>query len=356
MRTCRSSEEAASCDRRALLRSLGAASALCFTGLAAGGGAALARSSDSRIKTVLSWIPNYQFAGIWVALDRGYFATNGLELDWLPGGPNTPNPVERVASGEVQLGQQANIRPILEAFAKGNDFAIIGSRYQRQPGGLLSLARDPILTPADIVGKRIICPTPTDVRTVEITLALNGLPNDFRYVPGGHTPFALVNDQGDAMVANVANQPITLELQGLAPEEDFFHRSWGALGQPGYYDLLFAQRNWLDTYREDVVRYLRSEIQGWKVAQADPDYAAGLAVRRYGAFFGLDQEHETRALNTLLSYMTSDDTNAHGLFWVDKDRIRGAVYAAMRAGGMENLPVPEQMIDMSFLKEAHESV
>jgi ABC-type nitrate/sulfonate/bicarbonate transport system substrate-binding protein len=90
------------------------------------------------ISTALSWIPNHQFSGMWIALDRGWFEQAGVKVNWRPGGPNTPNPVERVASGEVGLGQQSNPRPVLEAIVRGNDFVIIGARFPRQPCGLLS--------------------------------------------------------------------------------------------------------------------------------------------------------------------------------------------------------------------------
>src|ERR671913_191308 len=38
------------------------------------------------VKTALSWIPNHQFAGMWIALDRGWFDADGVKVEWRAGG------------------------------------------------------------------------------------------------------------------------------------------------------------------------------------------------------------------------------------------------------------------------------
>lgn len=304
------------------------------------------------INTALSWIPNHQFSGMWIALDKGWFDEAGVKVNWRPGGPNTPNPVERVASGEVGLGQQANPRPVLEAIVKGNDFVVFGSRFQRQPGGLLSLARSPILESKDIVGKKIIAPNPTDVRTIETALKANKLSPTFQYVPGGSDPQGLLDGQGDAMVAFATNQTVALERKGLVKDKDFFHRTWDELGLPGYSGFLFGNRKWVADNRDALVRYLRTEIRGWIENEKNPSYAAKLAVEKYGADFGLDLRQETRANELQMPFLRSQDTEQNGLFWVNRERLGGPMYDALRAGGVEKLPDVDRILDMSLLRDA----
>lgn len=323
-------------------------------GLAAGMMLPIGASAQTRtITSTLSWIPNTQFSGLWMGLENGYFAESGLEVDWKPGGPNTPNPVERVASGEVQLGQQANPRPVLEAIAKDNDFVVVGSTFQRQPGGLLSLADNPIRTAEDIVGKRIMCPNPTDARTVEVTLKINGLPTEFDYVPGGFDPQPLLEGRADAMVAFATSQPVVLERKGLKAEEDYFHRTWDDLGQLGYNNFIFAQRSWLEENRDKVVDYLRAEIKGWKDTMRDPAAAVKLAVDKYGIDFGLNPEHERRSLELVMPFLESADTAEHGLYWIDTERLAGPIYNALNLAGLENLKDPSEFVDMSLLEEVY---
>ena len=326
------------------------------TAVATATAAASLAPAPATIKTALSWLPNNQFAGIWLGLENRYFEELGITVDWRPGGPNTPAGVERVSSGEVDLGQMSNQRPVLEAIAKGNDFLILGSRYQRQPGGLLSLAAKPVLEPKDIVGKTILGQSPTDARTIETVLALSNLPtDDFTFIPAGSDPQALIEGQGDALFAFVTNQPIALEKRGLVKDKDFFHRTWDELGMPGYNNLLFAKRAYVDENRDALVRYLKGEIRGWTENENDPSVAARLAVEKYGVDFGLDVEQETRANELQIPFFHSPDTDANGLFWIDRDRLAGPVYDALRAGGVTDLPKVDDVLDLSLLEEVHGS-
>lgn len=314
-----------------------------------------AAAQSATITTALSWIPNHQFAGFWIALDKGWFNEANLRVEWRPGGPNTPNPAERVASGEVGLGQLAGTRPLIDAINKGNDLVIIGSRFQRGPGGLLSLAKLPIREPKDIPGKRLILPSPVDVRTIETLLRMNKLPaepNTFQYVPGGFDPNALLDGQGDAMLAFETNQPLVLEAKGMVKDKDYFFRSFDALGFPTYSNLLFGTRKWVADNRDALVRYLRTEIRGWVENEANPAYAAKLAAEKYGADFGLDLKRETRANTLQVPYLHSADTAANGLFWVSRDRLGGPIFDALKAGGMERVPDVDKIIDMSLLRDA----
>lgn len=307
------------------------------------------------ITTALSWIPNHQFSGLWIALEKGWFNEAGVRVEWRPGGPNTPNGVERVASGEVGLGSQSGMRPVLEAITKGNDLVVIGSRFQRGPGGMLSLAKSPILEAKDLIGKRLILPSPTDVRTIEIVLKLSKLPSapsNFKYVPGGFDPQALVDGQGDAMLAFVTNQAVGLEAKGMVRDKDYFFRSFDELGLPSYSGMLFGTRKWVAENRDLVVRYLRAEIRGWTENEANPAYAAKLVVEKYGADFALDLKRETRSNELQMPFLHSAETKENGLFWVSRDRLGGAMYDGLRAGGLERLPDIDKFLDLSLLRDA----
>ena len=343
-------------SRRGALRGVGSAALMASVSMPFAGSAwAQGAGKPTTITTALSWIPNHQFAGLWIALEKGWFTEAGLQVVWRPGGPNTPKPTERVASGEVGLGQLAAMRPILDAITKGNDLVVIGSRFQRGPGGLLSLAKMPIREPKDIAGKRLILPSPVDVRTIEIVLKMNKLPtapNTFQYVPGGFDPNALLDGQGDAMLAFETNQPLVLEAKGLVKDKDYFFRSFDDLGFPTYSGLLFGTRKWVAENRDALVRYLRTEIRGWVENEANPVLGAKLTAEKYGAEFNLDLKRETRSNMLQLPYLHSKDTAENGLFWVSQERISGPIYDALRSGGMDKLPEVDKFVDMSLLRDA----
>src|SRR5271170_1176148 len=52
----------------------------------------------------LGWVPDVEYADLWVALERGFMADSGLRFSYLPGGPNAPAPVLEISAGEADFG------------------------------------------------------------------------------------------------------------------------------------------------------------------------------------------------------------------------------------------------------------
>jgi NitT/TauT family transport system substrate-binding protein len=78
--------------------------ALLLAALLLGGGAAegAERASTSPLRLQLLWTPQSQFAGYYLAADRGIYARHGLQVEILPGGPGL-DPVARLAAGEADF-------------------------------------------------------------------------------------------------------------------------------------------------------------------------------------------------------------------------------------------------------------
>ena len=90
-------------------------------------------------------------------MDQGYYTAEGLDLTYLPGGPDVI-PEGSIVAGRADLAlttPDITFKAIVEQGAK---FKIIGAQYQKNPVGIVSLAKNPIMTPTDMVGKTIAVP------------------------------------------------------------------------------------------------------------------------------------------------------------------------------------------------------
>ncbi|MEJ0068209.1 MAG: ABC transporter substrate-binding protein [Pseudomonadota bacterium] len=311
----------------------------------------VARAADLKpVALANGWINNIQHAGYFVAVEKGYFAAEGIEAKHIQGGPNAPQPLITVSAGKATLGS-ANWLPFLDAVAQGNDFVIVAANFPISAAGLISLPDKPITKPADLVKARILAQGPNEKTTIEATLALAGLPIDYTFIPAGFSPEPLLAKQGDAYFCFVTNQPITFERMGLAVGKDFIVTRFEQLGYRVPTTLLFAPRAAIERDRALLIGWLRALVKGWLENEKDPRYAAQLVIDKYGADLGLDLKQQIRQ-NELQIPLTRAPGEQR-LFMLSKDQVAGSMYEAARASGRANLPEPGRIVDMSLLVEAY---
>lgn len=299
---------------------------------------------------VLGWVPDVEYADLWVAREKGYFEREGLHLKIWPGGPNAPQPVVEVAAEQAHLGD-AEWLPLLDAVLRGNDYVIIASIFPVHPAGLISLPRRPVRSVEELTGTRFLVQGPSERTTIEATFRLNHLAPDFQLIPVGFSPEALLDGAGDAYYCFVTNQPLILENMGMRKGVDFYVTPIGDFGYKVPSTLIFTQRETLRTRRPELVSFLKGRMQGLFENRKDPAYAAALVVNKYGADLGLDLQQETRTNELQMSLYQVP--GSRGPYWISNDDLRQHMYPAAYASGRNNLPEPSRIMDMTLLEDVY---
>jgi ABC-type nitrate/sulfonate/bicarbonate transport system substrate-binding protein len=311
------------------------------------------RRRHGQLTMSLGWIPDVEYADLWVALERGFLSMEGLQFQYLPGGPNAPQPVLEVSAGEAEFGD-SDWLPFCDAVGQGNDFVILASLFPVTPVGLISLPSHPVRSAADLSGRRFLVQGPNERAMLQALFRINGLKEDYRTIPVGFSPEPLLEGAGDAYFCFVTNQPQSLTRMGLRQGSDFIVTRLYDLGYRVCSSLLVIERRTLQKRRGEMVRFLSALLRGHAANSADPAFGARLAVDRYGADLGLDLEQQT-TLNRLqlpLAY----EPGAVIPFWFDEATLSGPMYEVARLSGRSSLPPPAQLRDMSLLEEAHHAV
>ncbi|MBM9469578.1 ABC transporter substrate-binding protein [Nakamurella sp. YIM 132084] len=316
---------------------------------AAGDGTSAAPAELVPFRVAQAWISNTEYGGFWLAMDKGYYEAEGLDVEWLPGGPDAPTAESQVAADAADAGITATMNTAFAAMAD-DDFTVIGSVFQDNPGCYLWLADNKVETAQDLIGKTILAQTETSVLA---TLAVNDIPADqVTILPTGFDPAPLVNGDGDVYTAYITNQPITMELEfGLEMGTDFGCTLTGDMGLPMYASSIFAKASAIEADRENYVKFLRASQKGWQDFLADPAAGAALAVDEYGVDLGLDLEQQTRSAEAFAGLMESDVTAEHGLLYMDVDRLETEMYPALEASGVTDLPPVSEAVDLTLLDE-----
>jgi ABC-type nitrate/sulfonate/bicarbonate transport system substrate-binding protein len=238
----------------------------------------------------------------------------------------------------------------VDANAKGSDFVAFAATFQQSPGGLLSLAKNPVRKPADLVKKKVGGQEGAR-RSVEAVLKLAGLPVDFTWVPVGFDPQPLIEGACDVYTCYVTNQPLVLAEKNIP----HVAVTYNDLGFINYGNVFFAKRQVLKEKRDLIMRYLKGTIIGWEKNLKDPNRAAQLAVTKDGVDLGLSlpqQVAENKAQNVLVE---GELTKQKGLFWMDRNTVSGPVYKAQGATGRTGLPKVDEFLDLTLLRDIYGS-
>lgn len=326
--------------------------------MAAGAGATLVAGMPRRLRaqdlspvtTAHGWISNVQYAGFFMALDRGYFADQGVAADFITGGPNAPDTLVSLSAGRAQAAT-ANWLPFLDAVVLGNDFVLVGAQWEKSPAAIISLPGNPLRAPEDMVGMRILAQKPSDDLILNAIFDNAGLPHDYEMVPTGFSPEPLLAGDGDAYLAFATNQPITLENMGMVEGEDFHVTLLHDLGYRVMQGLYLVNRSVLEQNRDAAVGYMAGMIQGWRDALENPEAAVDLVLNEYGADLGLDRAQQIRQMELQIPLMKPSEETT--LFALDRDVVTGTMTEVAKAAGREVPPV-DQIIDTTIVADAVE--
>jgi ABC-type nitrate/sulfonate/bicarbonate transport system substrate-binding protein len=324
-----------------------------LAGLAACLPAACTGRRSGELIMSLGWVPDVEYADLWVALERRYIAAAGLRFSYLPGGPNAPAPVLEVAAGEADFGD-SDWLPLCDALAQGNDFVVIASLFPVGPAGLISLPPHPVRTPADLVGKRFLVQGPNERAMLQALFRINRLEEQYTMVPVGFSAEPLLEGAGDAYFCFVTNQPQSLARMGLREGADFYVTRLYDLGYRVCTSLLTIERRTLARRRGELVRFLQALLRGHAANAADPAYGARLAVDRYGADLGLDLAQQTTLNRLQIGLETAPGASIP--FWFSEAALAGPMYSVARVSGRPPLPSPARLRDMTLLEEAYHAL
>ena len=176
----------------------------------------LAANAKTKVRLPMGYIPNVQYAPYYVAVSKGYFAAENIELEF--DYKFETDGVKLVGAGELPFAVVSGEQVVL-ARAQGLPVKYFAEWYRKFPVAVFSLKSKGIAKPADLKGKTVGVPGFFGATYVgwKAFANANGLTdNDVRLQEIGFTQAAAVQ-QGkvDAAVGYIVNEPIVLQQNGV---------------------------------------------------------------------------------------------------------------------------------------------
>jgi PAS domain S-box-containing protein len=228
----------------------------------------------------LKWLHHCQFAGYYMALEKGFYRDVGLDVTIREGGPAAE--VEHdVVSGRADFG--VGTSALLLNLAQGQDIVVLGQIFQHSPAIFLTPRETGIRSIEDMRGRRFMYSNQHgDMRAL---LKRHGV-DEARIVKVPHhgDPQDLINGKADVMLAYSFNEPYVMEQAGIP----YLTFSPLAFGIDFYGDNFFTTRKLVKERPEFVRAFREATLRGWRYALEHRVETVDLIHARYAP--GMDRE------------------------------------------------------------------
>ena len=261
------------------------------------------------VDVVLDWYPNAVHAFIYEAIDKGYFADEGLQVNVLfPS--NTTDPLTMTAAGKADIGFYYQEDTIIAKANEGVPVKVLGAVVQEPISIMASLKEKNITQPADLVGKTIGYSGTrfAEVAVNQLLQSVGATLDDVEMIDVG---FDLMSSMTTGNVDATYGCFINHEIPAL--EEEGFPMDYMKLtdyGVPNYYALMLVTgEGQLEKNRDKYTRFLRACEKGFDDMQADPDGALQLMMNNQNTEnFPLTESVEKKSFDVLLPIMEKEGT------------------------------------------------
>ena len=275
-------------------------------------GQVMADGHANSVKLQLQWVTQAQFAGYYVALDKGFYEEEGLDVEILPGGPDIAPPQVLAGGGaDVMLNWMPSA---LAAREKGLPVVNIAQPF-KSSGLMLTCWKDTgITSPADFKGKTIGVwffgnEYPFLSWMSQEGISTEGGDDGVTVLKQGFNVDPLLQRQADCISTMTYNEYGQVLDAGVSEDElvTFKYEDQGvATLEDGIYAL---EENLEDpVFVDKMVRFVRASMKGWKYAEENPEEAA-MIVLDNDATGAQTEAHQVRMMGEIAK-LTAGSTGA----------------------------------------------
>jgi NitT/TauT family transport system substrate-binding protein len=277
--------------------------------------------TPQKIVFALNWFAVGDHAAYWVALDKGYYKSRGLDVE-LQNSKGSGDSIAKVDTHRADLGL-ADAMVVIPRIAQGAKIKIVGAVFDNTPLNIWTRKDTGITKPKDLEGKLLAAPPGDSQRQLFPAFAkVNGIDaSKVRWltIEPAAKFVALAEKRADAVPDYTTGQPFWEKAVG---KDNLVRMPWHQYGFDTYSMSIMTSEKML-AERSPVVRdFLAASYQGWRDVMDNPKAALEIFKKRVP-----DIDLALIEPNMLLGLelMRTDRFAKNGIGWMDRAKMCGTV-------------------------------
>ena len=322
--------------------------------------AALALSATSALATDIKFTLDWKFeapsAPFFIAIDKGYFEAEGLNVT-IDTGAGSRESIPRVATGAYDMGF-GDVNALIKFIEENPDQKVkaVMMAYERPPFAVigrksLGITEDP----KSLEGKKLGAPPP-DAAFGQWPAFIEAAGIDASGITIENVGFPvrepmLAQGQVDAIFGFSFSSVINLKAQGVADDE-IVTIMMGENGLDLYGNVVMVNPAFAEANPDAVKGFLRALIKGYQDTVADPAASVDYVLKRNGV---LDKAVETDRINMAIAQsIKTPAVMENGFGGVDMDKLAKTMEWLKISMNVQNAPAPADVFDPSYLPPKEE--
>ncbi|TDU80884.1 phospho-acceptor domain-containing protein [Prosthecobacter fusiformis] len=229
--------------------------------------------AGEQVSLQLKWRHQFQFAGYYAAVAKGYYEKAGLSVTLHEAQPGD-DPMGEVLNGHAQYGVGTSNLILLRS--QGHPVVVLAVIYQHSPFVLLASKTSGVEDIHDLVDKQIMMePDAAELQAYFQSEGVN--PRRLKHLPHSFDVQDIISGKAAAMSAYSTDEPFDMIARG-AEYSVFTPRAGGI---DFYGDNLFTTEQEIREHPERVAAFRAASLQGWIYAMAHPEEIVDLILEKY---------------------------------------------------------------------------
>lgn len=308
------------------------------------------------VNFTLSWLLQGVDAPLLLAIDQGYFAEEGLEVNF-ERGYGSADTASKIAAGQYDMGF-GDMYSMIEFNQQNPDdkLVVVAIAYNKAPFALISLKESGINSIEDMMGRKLGAPVGDAPRRLWPVLAeeVGVDPNGVEWVsmePKLRQSFLL---QGNVdAISGFSYSMIPALVEGGKTLDDLNIFYYTDNGLDFYGNVILVKESYLEENADVVRGFLKAYFRGMQDALRDP--ASGLEAVMASGDELMDKEAEKLRLQIALDgLLVSDEVEQNGLGAADPKRLEETIAQTVKGFNLPETPAIEEVFNDSFLPPLEE--